>query len=127
MRPLALILTCSLAGLALSAPVPKPREWLFAPGLDRPIDPDGDSKFTLGKGSLAIEVPGGDHDLDPARKRTNAPRVLREVEGDFRIEVRISGDYRISETSSTKGATAGAAGGLLIMVDEKRGKCLRLD
>jgi hypothetical protein len=127
MRPLAFIVGCSLAGLVLAAPVPKPKEWRFAPGLDRPIDPDKDCKFTLGKGALAIEVPGKPHDIDPARKRDNAPRVLRPVEGDLRIEVRVSGDFRISEASSVAGVAPGAGGGLLVMADERRGECLRLE
>lgn len=93
----ALLLACA----ALAAPAPQP----LLPGWGKPIDPDKDCKFRRGKDSLTIEMPGGDHDYDTARKRLNAPRFVREFEGDFEIQLRI----RIDSIPSAKSKDEEAA------------------
>src|SRR5262249_5191209 len=40
---------------------------------------------------LTIVVPGRGHELDLDGKRLNAPRLLREVEGDFMVQVWVGG------------------------------------
>lgn len=93
----ALLLACA----ALAAPAPQPS----LPGWGKPVDPDKDCKFRRGKDSLTIEMPGGDHDYDTARKRLNAPRLVREIEGDFEIQLRIRIDSLPSAKSNAKDAT----------------------
>jgi regulation of enolase protein 1 (concanavalin A-like superfamily) len=97
MRLLAFALGCWLtACLALAAPIPKPKgELFYKPGWDSPVDPDKDCRFTKRPGSLTIEIPGKPHDFE-YQKRTNAPRLLRDVRGDFRLEVRVSARWRPS-------------------------------
>jgi RNA polymerase sigma factor (sigma-70 family) len=56
-------------------------------------DPDGDCKFIIEKDRLSIAVPGTDHALCVEQNRLNAPRVLRPVEGDFVLQVKVSGKY----------------------------------
>lgn len=81
------------------------------------IDPDGDCKFTIEKGRLTITVPGKDHDLGVERKRMNAPRVLREVEGDFIVQVKVSGTFRpVDPDTDQRAAFQGA--GLLVLDDD---------
>jgi hypothetical protein len=65
------------------------------PGWGLAIDPDKDCKFTPGRGSLTIDVPASWHDLTPAspKPKLNSPRVLREVDGDFVLTVKVSGDF----------------------------------
>jgi regulation of enolase protein 1 (concanavalin A-like superfamily) len=67
------------------------REW------GQVIDPDGDCTIAEQNGKLIIRVPGTLHDLSPeqkdARKRTNAPRVVKEVQGDFVATVKVTADW----------------------------------
>jgi hypothetical protein len=77
-----------------TVPEPDPKgknlpEWGLA------IDADDDCKFTPdGKKSLSIEVPGTWHDLNPHFNKLNSPRVLRTVEGDFSITVKVVGEFK---------------------------------
>jgi len=103
----ALFLTC--AALAVPAPKPSLKEW------GDPVDPDQDCKIRLDGGVLSIEMPGTDHDYDPYRKRFNAPRILREIEGEFDLQVRIRIDCPPSAPSSVKGHPAHVSAGFLIL------------
>ena len=68
-------------------------------GWGKVVDPDGDCKFDAARGSLSIAIPGTHHNLNPA-VRQNAPRVLQEVEGDFTVQVRVSGDFEPGQRST---------------------------
>src|SRR5262245_19293126 len=57
------------------------------------IDPDNDCKFTLTGNKIAITVPGTDHSLTFERGKTNAPRVLKEREGNFRASVTVEANF----------------------------------
>lgn len=110
-RPLlalvAFLLTCTL----LAAPAPRP----FVSDWGRPIDPDKDCKITRDKGVLTIEMPGTNHDYDTARKRLNAPRLVRECEGDFELQVRLRIDSDPSAKSTVKGQSSFVAAGILVI------------
>jgi regulation of enolase protein 1 (concanavalin A-like superfamily) len=102
-RPAALLLCALVAGLAATlaggllaapAPFPRPGRGPWYDGWDRPVDPVGDCQFARKGGTLTITVPGKGHELDIFKGRLNAPRLLREVEGDFVVQVRVRGDYR---------------------------------
>ncbi|MGH7173767.1 MAG: hypothetical protein ACRELG_26085 [Gemmataceae bacterium] len=101
-----------IACAVLAAPAPKD-------GWDRPIDPDNDCKFVIKDGTVTIELSGGDHDLAPKRKRFNAPRLLREVEGDFVMQVRVCALFRPSAKSSVDGVESRVAAGLVLIPVEK--------
>jgi len=47
-------------------------------------DPDGDCKITLRDSEVTISVPGTLHDLSAELGKINAPRILRDIEGDFK-------------------------------------------
>lgn len=87
-------------------------------GWGRFIDPDKDCSARLEEGKLTISVPGKDHDLGVERNQMTAPRVLREVEGDFIIQVRITGEFKPGEPATTERAPFNGAG-LLLMKDEQ--------
>src|SRR5262245_45813415 len=55
-------------------------------------DPEKDSRWTLKDGELRVSLPRADRLLGVERQgaTNNAPRVLREVEGDFTAVVRVS-------------------------------------
>src|SRR5262245_4320096 len=82
---------CALTALPVTAaPAPPPQPWLT--GWDRPVDPDGDCLFHRHGEVLALTVPGKTHLLNGQGK--NAPRLLRDVEGDFAAQVRVSGAFQ---------------------------------
>jgi hypothetical protein len=103
----ALLLVCS----AFATPAPEP----FISGWDTPVDPDHDCKISRSGDSLTIEVPGTDHDYDPIRKCFNAPRLLRDIEGEFDIQVRVRIDCRPSVKSSVKGQPSFVSAGILLI------------
>jgi hypothetical protein len=87
-RYAALLLVALLAAAALvAAPAPFPRpERKTGPWFDgwgKPIDPVGDCRFERRSEKLTVTVPASD-------RRCELPRLLRTVEGDFIVEVRVS-------------------------------------
>jgi regulation of enolase protein 1 (concanavalin A-like superfamily) len=91
----------------------------FETGWDKPVDPDGDCKFLRDKGVLTIEVPGKDHDLAIERKLMNSPRLLRDVEGDFVAQVRVSGTFVPSTDSTSTERIPFVGAGLVLMASDK--------
>jgi len=103
----AFLLACAVS----ATPVPEP----FVKGWDNPVDQDKDCKIRRERGTLTIEMPGSDHDYDLRRKRFNAPRLMRVIEGDFDMEVRVRIDCRPSAESSVKGQPSYVSAGFLII------------
>jgi regulation of enolase protein 1 (concanavalin A-like superfamily) len=95
-RLAALLLCCSLVVIAAvtAAPAPFPRmsrgPILGITGWDRPVDPAGDCSFDRQGDRLTITIPGPGHTLDVEAGRLNAPRMLRDVDGDFAVQVRVA-------------------------------------
>jgi hypothetical protein len=105
-RVAVLLLSALLAGALLAAPAPFPqpsKAWVV--GWDRPVDPVGDSRFERKGDELSIAVPGKARDpvlptiedglevLTPGN-RLDTPRcLLRDVVGDFRMQVRVRGNF----------------------------------
>jgi RNA polymerase sigma factor (sigma-70 family) len=83
------------------------------------IDPDGDCTLTFADKSLIVKVPGSDHVFMPERGRTNAPRVLEEVEGDFTVQVKVSGDFPTDVRTAARGRRPYQDGGLFLWLDAK--------
>jgi regulation of enolase protein 1 (concanavalin A-like superfamily) len=102
---------------ANGTPEPEPAGTELA-GWGLAIDPDKDSKFTPGSGSLTIDLPGAWHDLaGPPLRKFNAPRAMREVDGDFAMTVKISGDFKPGPKSTSPRSVPYLAGGILIWSD----------
>jgi hypothetical protein len=85
MHRIAAGLLCALlAGGLVAAPAPLPRAVPWVSGWDKPI---GDGRFHR-NGDKLILIPGRKHDWQ------TAPRLLRDVEGDFVVQVRVVGSFR---------------------------------
>lgn len=113
-----------LVSAALAAPAPDP----FRSGWGNPVDPSRDCKISRNGGVLTIELPGTDHDYDPIRKHLNAPRIVRDIEGDFDLRVRVRIDCRHSAKSTVKGLpSCVSAGVLLIFPDPSQTTCTRFE
>jgi hypothetical protein len=100
-----------VAGQAGMAPDPRRREisrWGLA------VDPGPDSQIHGDPTTLTITVPPNLHDLNARISTYNAPRVIRDVDGDFDAEVRVEGDFTPGSICSLAGAIPFVGGGIVI-------------
>ena len=93
MRSHAAVLFYSVVGFAnigLAAPIPaNNKEWVI--GWDAPANPGDDCQFQHAGDRLTIKVPAKIHQARISSDPLDAPRLLRSVDGDFAIQVRIGG------------------------------------
>jgi regulation of enolase protein 1 (concanavalin A-like superfamily) len=89
------------------------------------VDPEQDSALRLEDGKLHIKVPPKARVLTAEIGVTNAPRVVREVDGDFHAEVKVTGPIPGDARSVLDGRWPYYAAGLLVWDDERN--FLRLD
>jgi hypothetical protein len=101
MHRYAVLLLCfvlvAVAGGLLAAPAPFPRSGRGSPwydGWDKPVDPVGDCRFQRTRDKLTLIVPPAQHGPHPRHCR-----LLRDVEGDFTMRVRLGGAVRQCEPS----------------------------
>jgi len=105
-------------GPAKDPPAAAP-ERLTLRGWGAAIDPDGDCRFAVDRNRLTITVPGTDHGLGFERGQMNAPRVLQEIEGDFIVQVRVSGNFPKGAKSVVSGRRPFFGAGILLYQNDK--------
>src|SRR4029077_19285839 len=110
------MLIAVVAAVAIGAPLPEGGK--MVPGVGKIIDPDGDCKFTVDKGTLTIAIPGTDHGLSAEQGRMSSPRVLQETHGDWIVQVKVCGPFPQGATSLVEGRRAFHGAGLLLWHDE---------
>jgi len=96
---LAYCLTTAAALAAPAAPVPRGKGGFEGPEWGKPFAPDKKAKFAFDEkaGSVTIEVPAGVHRLSPvAERKGTAPRLFRTARGDFDVQVRVRGEFRVA-------------------------------
>ena len=81
------------------------------------IDPDKDCQFQAEVDKLTVKVPGTRHDLHPESGRLNAPRVMREVEGDFAVRVKVVGEFKPNGKSTNPTGIPYNGAGILVWSD----------
>jgi regulation of enolase protein 1 (concanavalin A-like superfamily) len=89
------------------------------------IDPDGDCAITLADGRLVIKVPGKPHGLEAEGGTLNAPRVLRDIEGDFIADLEVGGTLKPEGPPPNPNIFPFVGAGLLLWNDE--GNYIRLE
>jgi len=119
MLRIATFLLVAIPLVALGAPAP--RDALAHWG--KPVDPAKDCRFEAKDGKLKIVVPGGKepHDLSAELNAPmNAPRILKEIEGDFSMEVNV-GAFAVPEGTAggTERNVAFWGAGFLVWGDSK--------
>ena len=87
-------------------------------GWGRAADPDRDCEVALKEDSLDIKIPGKSHDYASDISIQNSPQVLREVSGDFIVEVRVGGEFNPGATSTIAGRLSYHGAGLLLIKDQ---------
>jgi regulation of enolase protein 1 (concanavalin A-like superfamily) len=81
-------------------------------------DPDGDCKIETEGKTLTMEVPNTPHGLaSNIIDRSNAPRVLREVEGDFEVQVKVDGTFTPTGSGTTLRDMPTTEAGLVLIND----------
>jgi hypothetical protein len=83
------------------------------------IDPINDCTVKEEASKLTITVPGGTHDLNAKVGGMKAPRVLREVDGDFIAQVKVSGEFEPGDQAADSDTSSFNGAGLLLWQDEK--------
>jgi regulation of enolase protein 1 (concanavalin A-like superfamily) len=81
------------------------------------IDSDGDCQITPDGKTLTMAMPGTLHDLNADIDKYNAPRVLRDVEGDFEITVKVVGDFKPGTQATRKGTLPYNGAGIVVWRD----------
>ena len=81
------------------------------------IDPDDDCTFRVNERGVSLEVPGSLHDLDVEFGKSNAPRIIREVEGDFVAQVKVCGELEPEAPATREGGRPSNGAGLLLWLD----------
>jgi len=84
-----------------------------------PVNPDGDCQFDLDRpeNKIRIVVPGTPHLLSAELGRMNAPRILREVIGDFDASVRVAGAFHPTGSRTVKEYAPYHGAGILLWQD----------
>jgi RNA polymerase sigma factor (sigma-70 family) len=104
---------------------PKDAARRFLKGWGEPIDPDGDCSIDLENDQLIIKVPGKRHGLEAELSTLNAPRVLRDIEGDFIVDLKLHAEFKPGERSTSRTGFPFVGAGLLLWSDP--GNYIRLE
>ncbi len=85
------------------------------------VDPDADCNFEMdtSEDKLRIIVPGKTHILSAEIGQVNAPRILRDLKGDFDLRVRVGGTSRPGGRATTTVYSPYHGAGLVIWQDEE--------
>lgn len=94
------------------APAPRIQKWGELEG------PLGDVKFLPDGTGLTLEIPGSPHLLSPELELKNAPRLLKDVKGDFTALVLVPGKILPGTQSLKKFPFTFQGAGLLVWQDE---------
>jgi serine/threonine protein kinase/regulation of enolase protein 1 (concanavalin A-like superfamily) len=78
---------------AAAAPVSVPVDGLIN-GWGTVVDPDRDCRIHRDGETLVIDLPNKRHDLTPFSRLFNVPRVVRPIEGDFEVQVKVEGEFK---------------------------------
>jgi regulation of enolase protein 1 (concanavalin A-like superfamily) len=121
-----LFLTLAAFAVVEAAPV-KEKKSQTLKGWGTVVDPDRDCKIVQEKDKVTITIPTTYHDLSYSNdaEKLNAPRILQEVKGDFRIQVKVQAFPLPQANTSSGGKYSFVSSGLLVWLDDKN--FLRMD
>ena len=84
-----------------------------------PVNSGEDCRIEVQDNRVTISVLRGPRDLSAELNITNAPRVMRAVEGDFVIQVRVSPDFKLRGRATIEGRPVFCSAGLLLWKSDK--------
>jgi regulation of enolase protein 1 (concanavalin A-like superfamily) len=115
----AMLLLLATLAVVAAAPV-KEKKAQTIKGWGTVIDPDRDCKVTEEESTVTIKVPTTRHDLSvfEDKPQHNAPRVLQDVKGDFRAQVKVH-VFPLAQANTASGGTISyVSAGLLLWLDD---------
>ena len=83
------------------------------------IDPDDGDAITADGDRVTIVTADTPHDFAAELQQWNAPRVLSKAEGDFTLEVKVSGTFAPENVTTIAGRTPYNGAGLLVVADDQ--------
>ena len=81
------------------------------------IDPQKDCEFVAEKTRLRVNVTGSRHLMPAEQPSLNYPRVMREVEGDFVVTVKVVGEFKPGGVSTNPKTVPFNGAGLIVWSD----------
>jgi S1-C subfamily serine protease/regulation of enolase protein 1 (concanavalin A-like superfamily) len=87
------------------------------PGWGVAIDPMKDCEFTPEKDRLTMKIVASGHQKPVEKINLNAPRVMREVEGDFTVTVKVAGDFSPGGRSTNPKSVPWHGAGIIVWND----------
>jgi hypothetical protein len=115
-RTCLLFLVGVLATCAAGAPAPKEQPWVTG---WQTGDKDKHCKFVRKGDVLTIELSGKSGVTENSLPLSKTPRLLRDVRGDFVIEVRLSGNFEPVELPKEEGNNPSVVAGLVLMGEKQ--------
>ena len=113
-------MACVPGGASADSPEAKAkRNGATFEGWGKMTDPLEDTEVKVEEGKLTMTVPGGLHDINPTLGGMKAPRILREVTGNFTLEVTVTGDFTPGQKSAKDGVVAFNGAGISLWVNDK--------
>ena len=110
------LLSCAAVAFALpAAPAPSYRQRLskvWVEGWEKPVDTTSGCRFTPDGDELRVTFSANGQRFGDDRRPLHAPRLLRHVRGDFVMEVRSRGAFRLDAVGSPQA-------GIVLMCGEK--------
>jgi hypothetical protein len=103
--------------LACAAPLPGQGPPRQVAGWGEVIDPDGDCQVQSDAVGVTMNVPGKLHDLSVEIGAVNAPRILKDVTGDFSARVKVPNRFGPAGPSTAPGRLPYHGAGLLLWSD----------
>jgi regulation of enolase protein 1 (concanavalin A-like superfamily) len=120
-RSVCAALALAAAGLSCSRALAADKPVQIVPGFGAVVDPDGDCRIS-DRVKFTIGVPGTTHGLtfmpQPGQNKSNSPRLLQDVKGDFQVAVKVAAFPTPPTGASTTGRSVHQAAGLLIWIDD---------
>ena len=110
------LIAWAVGGLAAAPPLADAKNAVIR-GWGRVVEPDRDCEVALKDGALGIKIPGKPHDFAAEVPSYNAPRVMREIQGDFIAEVVVGGSMDPGETSLEPKSWPYHGAGLMVVKD----------
>jgi len=81
------------------------------------LDPFKDCEFIPEKNRLRVNVTGSKHLMPAAQPSLNYPRVMRDVEGDFVVTVKVTGEFKPGGKSTNPRTVAFNGAGIVVWSD----------
>ncbi|HEX3314959.1 MAG TPA: hypothetical protein VHR72_08720 [Gemmataceae bacterium] len=104
-----------LSGFAALAQVPPA---LTIRGWGDVVDSDNDCSVGVNGTKVVMKIPDAAHDFAGELNRWNAPRIVRDIKGDFIAEVKVSGEFKPVEGSNIPTRRSYNGAGILLISDK---------